>query len=468
MACRFGKIHKFLMILCCMAAIFVLSGISVSIAQDRDFNEQQRTNTDDDMDTLLNAVSRTGETIDRIIDLLDAAQSGHRSDYTRGGPTLCDSSGAQRDMADCVEADTIGGDMFKIVDEDGDGIDDRVKKAIDDLKNGDTGNDDDDGDDNDDEKKDDCNKAESLEDKIECYRTGKLPDKDKSNCDEEGTLEEQIECLRSGNKADKTDDKDDKKEDEKKDENKECDSSSSGGSCLETDPSKDQGQSGSSSSKEPSGEGQSIPSEVDPVTGQVPNVEKPPKYTGDPLDVPGPPEKELCVCIPAQGIKDECVKYRDANGYDQAGLQRLNYLFRDWHVNDVCDSMDPRLYDLLYAMRFTANSDGGFNESCVTILSAYRTPATNAKVGGASKSKHMRCKASDFKFSTQRVTDCGKLYAKDVFAENLGLGCYPQTNGHVHPPDPGKQFWPRGAWCDCLDGTGTCGGSPPSGCYGGR
>ncbi len=62
---------------------------------------------------------------------------------------------------------------------------------------------------------DDCEKATNLDDKIECYRTGKLPDK-----------------------SDKDDYKDDDKDDDK-DETAECNESSSGGSCLETDPSDD-------------------------------------------------------------------------------------------------------------------------------------------------------------------------------------------------------------------------------------
>ncbi|QIK37511.1 DUF882 domain-containing protein [Caldichromatium japonicum] len=107
---------------------------------------------------------------------------------------------------------------------------------------------------------------------------------------------------------------------------------------------------------------------------------------------------------------DEAVTlaYRVGDAYQPAALQRLNYLFRDHRTGEV-RTIDPRLFDLLYDLKvYLGDPDARFE-----IISAYRSPATNAQLrktssGVARNSLHLRGQAVDVRLpdlSTRRLCE---------------------------------------------------------------
>jgi len=107
---------------------------------------------------------------------------------------------------------------------------------------------------------------------------------------------------------------------------------------------------------------------------------------------------------------DEKIKiaYRVGDRYQRDALHRLNHFLRDFHTGDTT-AIDPQLFDLLYDIkRRLGHPDGSFE-----ILSAYRSPGTNAKLrktsrGVAKRSLHMLGQAVDIRLegvSTRRVRD---------------------------------------------------------------
>ncbi|TJX77440.1 MAG: DUF882 domain-containing protein, partial [Mesorhizobium sp.] len=87
------------------------------------------------------------------------------------------------------------------------------------------------------------------------------------------------------------------------------------------------------------------------------------------------------------GEKAEIVFKRDGR-YDQAGLKKINFMLRDWRRNEPT-RMDPRLLDLVW-QAYRASGSTAY----IHVVSAYRSPATNAMLRGRSKgvareSQHM-------------------------------------------------------------------------------
>ena len=71
----------------------------------------------------------------------------------------------------------------------------------------------------------------------------------------------------------------------------------------------------------------------------------------------------------------------------------------------------------------------------VTITSGYRTPAHNAKVGGAKSSQHLLGRAADIRVEGVSVEDVA-AYAESLMPDWGGVGRYPvkagRTTGWVH------------------------------------
>ena len=116
--------------------------------------------------------------------------------------------------------------------------------------------------------------------------------------------------------------------------------------------------------------------------------------------------------------------YRVKAGYVRAGLSEINRLMRDHHVDQVYP-IDPRVLDLLYALRLKLAADKPFH-----IISGYRSPETNAmlayqKDGVAANSLHMYGQAVDIRVpgrSLKLVRDAAVRLAAG------GVGYYPRTN----------------------------------------
>ncbi|MGV6875095.1 DUF882 domain-containing protein [Pseudochelatococcus sp. B33] len=132
------------------------------------------------------------------------------------------------------------------------------------------------------------------------------------------------------------------------------------------------------------------------------------------------------------------VTFRRNGRYDRAELQKLNWFLRDWR-NDEAVSMDPKLFDIVWAAQREAGSRG-----TVRVLSAYRSPKTNAMLrrrssAVAKNSQHMQGKALDFSLPD---ADMGKVRAIGMRLQRGGVGYYPNVP-FVHLDSGSVRSWPR-------------------------
>jgi uncharacterized protein YcbK (DUF882 family) len=118
------------------------------------------------------------------------------------------------------------------------------------------------------------------------------------------------------------------------------------------------------------------------------------------------------------------VNYFQHGRYDPRALKAVNHLLRDFRTDDVFP-IAPALLDQLFVVHRLIGSDAPFE-----IISAYRSPATNAMLhrassGVASGSLHMQGKAIDI-----RLADTRTRHVRDA-ALKLGaggVGYYPSSN----------------------------------------
>lgn len=132
------------------------------------------------------------------------------------------------------------------------------------------------------------------------------------------------------------------------------------------------------------------------------------------------------------------VTFRRDGSYDSAALQQLNYFLRDWR-NDQQTRMDPRLFDVIWESQRGANSSAP-----VIVLSAYRSPTTNAMLRARSRavareSLHMHGKAMDL-----RLPDANMHRVREVALrlQRGGVGWYGRSN-FVHLDVGSVRAWPR-------------------------
>ena len=133
--------------------------------------------------------------------------------------------------------------------------------------------------------------------------------------------------------------------------------------------------------------------------------------------------------------------YRVNGSYDSAVLKQLNWFLRDWR-RDEPTNMDPRLFDVVWETYRTAGSGG----DPVTVMSAYRSPETNAMLRRRSRavaeySQHMLGKAMDTSMpgmSMEQVREVGMRMQRG------GVGYYPSAGTpFVHLDVGSVRSWPR-------------------------
>jgi uncharacterized protein YcbK (DUF882 family) len=138
--------------------------------------------------------------------------------------------------------------------------------------------------------------------------------------------------------------------------------------------------------------------------------------------------------------EDLTVTFKRDGRYDEEALKQLNHYLRDWRSQDQT-VMDRHLFDILWEVY--RDVDG---KKPIQIISAYRSPATNAMLrrrssGVARFSQHMLGHAMDF-------------YIPDVPLEQIrfaglrlqrgGVGFYPTSGSpFVHLDTGNIRHWPR-------------------------
>jgi uncharacterized protein YcbK (DUF882 family) len=130
------------------------------------------------------------------------------------------------------------------------------------------------------------------------------------------------------------------------------------------------------------------------------------------------------------------VTYWSDGAYRRDALDKLNYFLRDWREGAQAE-MDPMLFDVLWHIQMHVGFSGA-----VEVLSAYRSPTTNAWMssvsrGVANDSQHMNGNAMDI-----RMPGVPVLKIRQV-ARSLGMGgvgFYPRS-GFVHIDTGPTRFW---------------------------
>lgn len=134
------------------------------------------------------------------------------------------------------------------------------------------------------------------------------------------------------------------------------------------------------------------------------------------------------------------VTYKRNGRYDDEALKQINWELRDWR-RDEATKMDPQLIDLVWEVQ---REVGG--TAPITIISAYRAPATNAMLrsrsdGVAEASQHMHGNAIDFMIPGVPLD---KIRAVGLQLQRGGVGFYPSSGSpFVHLDVGSVRHWPR-------------------------
>src|SRR5690606_1005717 len=134
------------------------------------------------------------------------------------------------------------------------------------------------------------------------------------------------------------------------------------------------------------------------------------------------------------------IVYKRDGRFVQSALERLNVFLRDWRRNEPA-KMDPALFDVLWEVYQQAGAS-----QPIHIVSAYRSPATNAMLasnssGVADNSQHMKGKAIDFYIPGVPIST---LRALGMRIQVGGVGYYPNSGSpFVHLDTGSVRAWPR-------------------------
>lgn len=126
-----------------------------------------------------------------------------------------------------------------------------------------------------------------------------------------------------------------------------------------------------------------------------------------------------------------------ANGrYIPEGMRAINHVLRDHRTGDRF-AIDPELFDILHQLQYRLRTNQEFH-----VVSAYRSPATNAKLaeqsGGVAKnSMHTHGKAIDIRLPGRKLSD---LRAAALSLQMGGVGYYPSSN-FIHLDTGHVRFW---------------------------
>ena len=118
------------------------------------------------------------------------------------------------------------------------------------------------------------------------------------------------------------------------------------------------------------------------------------------------------------------VCYRRGGQVNTNAIQKVNTILRDHRTGEI-HPIDLRLLDLLHAIRIRAGED-----SCLHIISGYRSPVTNAKLrrrssGVARNSLHMRGHAADIRIPGVQTAEVRKIA---LALARGGVGFYPESD----------------------------------------
>jgi uncharacterized protein YcbK (DUF882 family) len=138
--------------------------------------------------------------------------------------------------------------------------------------------------------------------------------------------------------------------------------------------------------------------------------------------------------------EDLTVTFKRDGRYDEEALKKINHFLRDWRSQDST-TMDRHLFDIIWEVY--RDVDG---KKPIQIISAYRSPATNAMLrrrssGVARFSQHMLGHAMDFYIPDVPLE---QIRAAGLRLQRGGVGFYPTSGSpFVHLDTGSIRHWPR-------------------------
>jgi uncharacterized protein YcbK (DUF882 family) len=139
--------------------------------------------------------------------------------------------------------------------------------------------------------------------------------------------------------------------------------------------------------------------------------------------------------------EDIAATYLVNGQYDSNVLRQLNWFLRDWR-RDEPTNMDPRLFDVVWE----AYRGAGAGNQVINVVSAYRSPETNAMLRARSRavakySQHMLGKAMD---TTMPGMPMSHIREIGMRMQRGGVGYYPNAGTpFVHLDVGNVRSWPR-------------------------
>lgn len=148
-----------------------------------------------------------------------------------------------------------------------------------------------------------------------------------------------------------------------------------------------------------------------------------------------PYEKKLSFLNLHTGERTRAV-YWASGRYIPEGMRAINHVLRD-HRSNERRAIDHDLFDLLYLLQLKLNT-----QQEIHVVSAYRSPATNAKLaaqsdGVAKNSMHTLGKAIDIRIPGRKLSD---LRTAAMSLQAGGVGYYPSSN-FVHLDTGHFRYW---------------------------
>ncbi len=138
--------------------------------------------------------------------------------------------------------------------------------------------------------------------------------------------------------------------------------------------------------------------------------------------------------------EDLTVTFKRDGRYDEEALKKINHFLRDWRSQDST-TMDRHLFDILWEVYRDVDA-----KKPIQIISAYRSPATNAMLrrrssGVARFSQHMLGHAMDFYIPDVPLE---QIRAAGLRLQRGGVGFYPTSGSpFVHLDTGSIRHWPR-------------------------
>ncbi len=132
--------------------------------------------------------------------------------------------------------------------------------------------------------------------------------------------------------------------------------------------------------------------------------------------------------------------FRVDGQYDRATLDKLNWFLRDWRT-DAPTKMNPKLFDVIWE----SYRESGSREA-IHILSAYRSPETNAMLRRRSRavaehSQHILGRAMDMHYTDVPMSKVREIAMR---LQRGGVGYYPTAGTpFVHLDVGSVRAWPR-------------------------